>query len=235
MKLLQIPFSHNSVKVRRVLALKGLDYERENVNPAIRRRLKRISGQWQTPVLVDGDRVVADSTAITLYLEDAYPETPLLPDDPDQRAECLLLEDWADAAFMELVRRLAYWTILQSDVSLGDLFFPRSPTPIRRAAGKGAEFVLRRRFGLSARQEAEDEAEARRVAKIALDRIGGRPFLVGDRISLADVALASMSSPLQIAAPSVRQDPAVEELLAWDRTILEDEFTQQEVRPTIKA
>src|SRR5687768_15087309 len=50
-KLLQIPFSHNSIKVRRALALKGLAYERENVNPAIRRRLIKVSGQPLTPVL----------------------------------------------------------------------------------------------------------------------------------------------------------------------------------------
>jgi glutathione S-transferase len=224
-KLLQIPFSHNSVKVRRVLALKGLDYERENVNPAFRRKLKRISGQELTPVLVDGDRVVPDSTAIALYLEEAHPDPPLLPGPPDERAQCLLLEDWADAAFMALSRRLAYWSFLNADNSLGDLFFPRAPRIVRRLSGPYGAFVLRRRFGLSEKQAMLDAAEARRVAKLAVDRLAGRDFLCGERISVADVALASMSAPLQFTRAAIRDDSAVSELLAWDQTIMEDEFT----------
>ncbi|CAA2985621.1 glutathione S-transferase zeta class-like [Olea europaea subsp. europaea] len=38
------------------------------------------------PVLVDGDFVVADSFAILLYLEENYPQHPLLPKDLQKRA-----------------------------------------------------------------------------------------------------------------------------------------------------
>ncbi|CAM0144636.1 unnamed protein product [Urochloa decumbens] len=38
------------------------------------------------PALVDGDTVIADSFAILLYLEDMYPQHPLLPQDPQKRA-----------------------------------------------------------------------------------------------------------------------------------------------------
>jgi glutathione S-transferase len=225
MKLFQIPFSHNSIKVRRVLALKGLAYERENVNPAFRTRLIKVSGQPLTPVLVDGARVISDSTAILLYLEDAYPDPALLPPNADQRAECLLVEDWADAAFMALTRRLAYWSLLSSDASLGDLFFPRAPAIFRRFSSPVGATVLRRRFGLSAKQNDRDEIDARRLASLAVDRIAGRQFLVGDRISLADVTLAAMSMPMQYASPTVRSDARVSRLLDWGKRILEDEFS----------
>jgi glutathione S-transferase len=224
-KLFQIPFSHNSVKVRRVLELKGLDYERENVNPVVRRQLVRISGQPLTPVLVDGERVVSDSTAIILYLEEAYPEPPLLPEDPDERAECLLLEDWADAAFMALARRLAYWAFVTSGNSLGDLFFPRAPKIVRRLSSPLGARALRRRFGLSEEQAARDERESRRVARLAADRLAGRDFLVGDRLSLADITLAAMSAPLQYGPRAVREDATVMRLLEWDRRVMEGEFT----------
>jgi glutathione S-transferase len=174
---------------------------------------------------VDGERVVADSTAIALYLEEVYPDPPLLPEPPDERAQCLLLEDWADAAFMALTRRLAYWSFLSADNSLGNLFFPRAPQIVRRISSPYGAFVLRRRFGLSDRQAKRDESEARRVAKLAVDRLAGRDFLFGEQISLADVALASMSAPLQFTPAAIRDDPAVSELLAWDQTIMEDEFT----------
>jgi glutathione S-transferase len=225
LKLLQIPFSHNSIKVRRVLALKGLSYEHEDVNPAFRKRLIQVSGQPLTPVLVDGARVISDSTAILLYLESAYPDPPLLPPDKEQRAECLLLEDWADGAFMALTRRLAYWSLITSEASLGDLFFPRAPALFRRLSGPVGAAILRRRFGLSSKQNRLDEAEVRRLASLAVHRLAARPFLVGDRITLADVTLAAMSMPLQFASPAVREDSAVIRLLAWDQQILDDEFT----------
>ncbi|KAL5665660.1 hypothetical protein ACJX0J_025768, partial [Zea mays] len=38
------------------------------------------------PALVDGSSVIGDSYAITLYLEDKYPEPPLLPQDLQKKA-----------------------------------------------------------------------------------------------------------------------------------------------------
>jgi hypothetical protein len=52
-------------------------------------------------------------------------------------------------------------------------------------------------------------------------RLGGRDHLVGDEITIADVALASMSAPLAIAGSAVTASPAVQELLAWGRRALE--------------
>jgi glutathione S-transferase len=220
MRLYQIPFSHNCVKVRKALDLKGLEYETVDVPPPFRRRVKRVSGQPLVPTLVDGERVIADSTAILLYLEERYPERPLLPEDDAERAECLILEEWADSAFMELTRRMAYWTITSSPAALGGLFFPRAPARVRRAAGEVAARVLHRRFAMSAEQNRRDEAEAPRLAEIAVARLDGRDHLVGDQITIADIALASMSAGLQLAAPPVRDQPAVQELLAWGRRTL---------------
>ncbi|XP_039790068.1 glutathione S-transferase Z1-like isoform X2 [Panicum virgatum] len=38
------------------------------------------------PALVDGDAIIGDSYAIALYLEDKYPDPPLLPQDPKKKA-----------------------------------------------------------------------------------------------------------------------------------------------------
>ncbi|MBM5804339.1 MAG: glutathione S-transferase family protein, partial [Cyanobacteria bacterium K_DeepCast_35m_m2_155] len=92
----QSPFCH---KVRLVLAAKGLSYDVVEVTPAVGQvALFRLSGQRQVPVLVDGETVVADSTAIALHLEQRHPQPALLPADPQLRAQVLLLEDWADTA-----------------------------------------------------------------------------------------------------------------------------------------
>lgn len=216
MQLFQIPFSHNCVKVRKALDLKQLPYETVNINPVWRRGVKRATGQVLVPALVDGERAVADSTTILLYLEQAYPERPLLPADPAQRAECLILEHWADSTFMARSRRLAYWRVTSAG-ALGDLFFPRAPGRVRGPAGRLAAGALRARFRMTERQNRLDQEGARAGAELAVERLAGAEHLVGDRITIADIALAAMSAPLAFAAPEVREHPAVRELLEWGR------------------
>ena len=221
MKLYQIPFSHNCVKVRKALDLKGLEYQTVDIHPILRIGLRRATGQALVPALVDGGHAVADSTAILLYLEDRYPDPPLLPIDAEARAECLILERWADETFMALTRRLAYWNVTASPGALGELFFPKAPPRIRHVAGQVAKRALHRRLRMSQKRNSLDEREAPRAAELALARLGGRDYLVDGRVTIADIALASMSAPLQFAVPAVRDQPTVQELVAWGRRVLE--------------
>jgi glutathione S-transferase len=228
-RLYQIPFSHNCVKVRRALDLKGLAYETVNINPALRRGVKRASGQELVPVLVHGGRPVAGSTAILLAVEERHPEPPLLPADPPDRAECIVLMHWADSAFMDLTRRMAYYRVLSgTGADLGKLFFPGHPVPLQRVGAAVAEQVLRRRFGISDAQDRADLETAREVSRVAVDRLGGEEHLVGGQLTLADVTLASMAAPLQYTEAAA--DPAVSRLLDWSRGIMGEEFTPRQIR-----
>ena len=94
LRLYRFPFSTNVERVALALAHKGLEVESVWVDPADRSEVVRISGQELVPVLVDGDRVIADSTAILEHLEDRFPERPLYPSDPARRTELHLFIDW---------------------------------------------------------------------------------------------------------------------------------------------
>lgn len=59
---------------------------------------KKHTGLQKTPFVVDGDRWITDSTAICAWLDTRGSGPALRPADPAARAECLLLEDWADEA-----------------------------------------------------------------------------------------------------------------------------------------
>ena len=84
--------SSASYRVRIALNLKGLPYCQQPVHlvrdggrqhdPAYR----RLNPQAQVPTLVDGDLVLSQSLAILEYLEERWPEPPLLPTDPAGRA-----------------------------------------------------------------------------------------------------------------------------------------------------
>ncbi|KAL9298596.1 putative glutathione transferase, Maleylacetoacetate isomerase [Arabidopsis thaliana] len=77
-------------RVRIALTLKGLDYEYIPVNllkgDQSDSDFKKINPMGTVPALVDGDVVINDSFAIIMYLDDKYPEPPLLPSDYHKRA-----------------------------------------------------------------------------------------------------------------------------------------------------
>ena len=54
----------------------------------------RLSVTQRVPTLVEGDFALSESSAITEYLEEAYPETAVYPVDPKQRARARQVQAW---------------------------------------------------------------------------------------------------------------------------------------------
>jgi glutathione S-transferase len=96
LRVYRVPFSTNVERVSLALAHKGLEVEWDDVDPADRGPVERLSGQPLVPVLVHDGRVIADSTVILRYLEELQPEPPLFPRDEARRAELEVFLDWFD-------------------------------------------------------------------------------------------------------------------------------------------
>ncbi len=125
-ELYQFELSHYSEKVRFILDYKGLSYKKIEVTPGLGQiDLYRMSGQRQVPVLKDGADIVTDSTAIALYLDRKYPEKPILPLNPQERALTLMLEEWADSS-IGLKARAAMIGAFGQDPLLRGAFLPDS-------------------------------------------------------------------------------------------------------------
>jgi len=91
----RIPFSTNVERVALAAGHKGVPIEWIDVDPADRSQVEAVSGQTLVPVLVTADgEVVADSPRILDWLEERYPEPPLLPAEPQRRAEVRIFCDW---------------------------------------------------------------------------------------------------------------------------------------------
>jgi glutathione S-transferase len=90
----RVPFSTNVERVALAAAHKGVSLEYVDVPYDDRAEVVRVSGQELVPVLIDGDLALSDSPVILDHLEQRFPEPPLYPDDPAQRAEIRIFVDW---------------------------------------------------------------------------------------------------------------------------------------------
>ena len=117
--------SSASYRVRMALALKGLEHDIVPVHlvrsggeqhlEAFRRR----NPQGLVPCLVDGGVVLTQSLAIIEYLEERYPEPPLLPETAAQRARARMIAQ-AIACDIHPLNNLRVLTYLTSTAKLNE-------------------------------------------------------------------------------------------------------------------
>lgn len=234
-------FRHSAfcLKVRMALRAKGLSFQEVEVTPGIGQlAVFRLSGQRQVPVLVDGETVVADSTAICRYLDELQPEPPLIPKDPRAVAQIQLIEDWADTTLAASVRS----ALLQAAVDDSDLrsaLLPDDvPGPIRQVmTGVPTGWLngLNELFG-------QEERSAMLNNLIAMaDALTSESVLVGNALSLADLAVAAQLSLLRFPAssgpllagrgvPGISDHPRLQSLFSW-RDQLDDRLFQPDPSP----
>jgi len=120
--MITIVGSYLSPYVRKVLVcleIKGIPYLVDPIVPFYGNdEFGIISPVRRIPVLIDDGLVIPDSTIICEYLEDRYPQTPLYPQSPMQKARARWLEEYADSRmgqvfiwsyFNEIVIRPFVW------------------------------------------------------------------------------------------------------------------------------
>jgi glutathione S-transferase len=199
----QFPISHYCEKTRWHLDLKRLDYRLRNLLPGVHGVVNwKVAGLRTVPVLVDNGRAVGDSTAIALYLEEQYPEAPLLPRDPTERARVLETEAYFDETLGPAVRSWVYGSALGTPRMVRMLFF-RGYDTLTRAAGPVLmggvlEREIRRMYRLDDARIAEASRQIDEAAARIEQLIDGDPsrYLVGGGLTLADITAASLLAPL---------------------------------------
>lgn len=92
------PFSR---KIRVVLAEKKLDFDLKTERYwELRPEFVALNPAAEVPILIEeGGTVLADSMAIAEYLDERHREPPLLPAEPEARAEVRRLCNWFDIKF----------------------------------------------------------------------------------------------------------------------------------------
>ena len=93
--------------VRKVLVcmeLKGLDYSIDPIAPFVgNERFSELSPLRRIPVLIDGDRIINDSSVICQYLDELHPQSSLYPADIGDRAQARWIEEYCDTWLGDVV------------------------------------------------------------------------------------------------------------------------------------
>lgn len=197
LELYQFELSQFSEKVRLILDYKGLEYKKIEVTPGIGQlELYKLSGQRQVPVLKDGDTVISDSTEIAFYLERKYPEKPILPTEPIQRAHCLMLEEWADES-IGLKGRTAFVGALNQNPHFRTSILPKEVPDFFKNILGAVPGDLLDFFGAGVGLGGDAVKAAQRGLKQDLEAltllVQHQAYLVGDRPTLADFTVAGLS------------------------------------------
>jgi glutathione S-transferase len=166
MTLFGAPLSPFVRKVDLVMTIKGIHCERNPVSPfALPEGYEQINPLKRIPALEVDSQYLADSAVICRFLEDLYPEPPLIPADPWLKARTSWIEKFADYELAPAITATAF----------------------------------RNRVVLKSMGAAYDEAA---IAALLAEKtpplyhyldeqIGDRMYLVGDRLTLADIAVVS--------------------------------------------
>lgn len=168
MKLYYFPGSSSSRKVRITAALLGIRLEEQLVDLPTGEHKKgkylKINPNGLVPTLEDGDRLLWESNAIMQYLADLKPENNLLPREPMARADVTRWQCWEQA----------HWVPPLVIVIRENVFKPlwgqsSDPSEIKRG-----------------------EEAIHKVAPVLDGHLKERSYLLGDRLSLADISVAAI-------------------------------------------
>lgn len=163
--ILSIPLSVHGRKTIVTSLIKGIDHKVEPVvpfNPPP--NWAALSPTGLIPVMQDGDFTLPDSSAICQYLERKHPAPAILPVDGKLAARALWFDSYAGNLYRDVTHGLFFQTVIGPRI----LNQPTDPAAI-------------------------DRIQTTAVPKFFsyLDGQASGPFLVGNTLTLADIAIAS--------------------------------------------
>ncbi len=201
-RLITVALSHFCEKARWALDWTRVPYCEEDHLPVFHFLATLLTAASTTvPVLRLPDRVLRDSTDILLYADaKAAAADRLLPLEPSARRECLQLEALCDVELGPATRLLAYHHLLpQPQLCLPTIQTsgPRWQQRLVRPLFPLIRAAMRWRMQI---HEAGAQAARRAIAQVfsvvAQRLADGRPYLLGEQFSAADLTFAALAAPL---------------------------------------
>ena len=188
----QRPFSPHCWKTKMALAHKGLDATKV---PTRFLEVPKVEGgvSKTVPVIRDGEHVVADSFAIALYLEEAYPERPTLFSGEGGKAMARFIERWSQFTIHPYIATVALNDLHAMQDEANAAYFRESRE--QRYGKRLEDVVANRDAGLSAFRAA---LEPLRSTLAYQPFIGGEAPLFADYIVFGALQWGRIASPFRL-------------------------------------
>ena len=193
MKLYYNPLSPNVRRVRLAAAVLGIELEEKLLDFSKGEHKSAdylaLNPNGAVPTLVDGDFVLTESRSIMQYLASKKPESGLLPKDEAARADVTRWQFWDASHFSPQLATLAFEKLIKGMMGLGEPDLGK----VQDALGN-----------------------FRRFAAVLDKRLAGRDYVVGNRLTIADLTLGSSLMYAQQAEVPLAEFPNIQ---AWHARI----------------
>lgn len=201
-KLYIFAISHYCEKSRWALDYFGIEYDLVAIAPGVHIKLARSLGLSNTtvPILTDGDTVVQGSADIITWGENRSHKS-LKP--TDDITECEVIEKRLDEIAGVHVRRCYYSEAMVDYADTVRPFFLTGIPLLHKLVVWWKWNFIRKMMIKGMDLGAAQHVESRNIIDAELDWLDGiladgRPYLLGDTFSRADIAMASLFAPIVI-------------------------------------
>ena len=194
--LYSFPVSHYVEKVRWAMDYSGIEYRVIHWVPMFHIPMAHAKAGARTLPFIETEQgVVHDSTNIIEWLAAHRDPSVLMPSDPTQRAAAMVIEDLVDNVGFDIIRYM-YSTLLEAPDHFAQVW-SWNATPRTRYWLKVMlplfKRVMAHFIGFSAEDQAQGLERLHEVFSKLDDRLAdGREFLVGNKLSIADISAASI-------------------------------------------
>jgi glutathione S-transferase len=195
LKLYNFPQSTCSQKVRLTLWEKGIDFIDRPVDSTKREHLSdwylKLNPNGVVPTLIHDDAVIIDSSVIIEYLDEVFPDHPLIPSDPVERAHMRKWLRYFEEVPTPAVRVPSFNQYLSrrfDKLSQEQFDTFAENHPIRRQFYR----KMRKEKGFDERETHSAVDRLRQTVEYMEKGLAasGGPWLMGDTLTLADYCIA---------------------------------------------
>jgi glutathione S-transferase len=205
MRLITIPISHYCEKVRWALDHLKISYIEEYHSPPFHLLVTPRLGGKTTPILVTKDGIFLDSNGCLKYLDSiASFDNKLYPNQVELRQEVEELEELFDEQLGVLTRLWGYSHVI-NDSKLVKQAWCRNVPWLERALFPvifpKTRALACKKFNITPESTVEARQNIEQIfAQVSNILADGRRYLVGDKLSAADITFAALAAPT-IAPP----------------------------------
>lgn len=222
----QFEISPFAVKIRRLMNYKGLSYSTNNLPLVAQGEIKKRSPSGKLPCLEHDGKLIQDSTDIAYYLEQQFPDKTVIPDDPALAALVHIIEDWADESLYFYEMRLRFMVGDNVKTTLPKLLAEDKGIVkwlLAKVIPSGMKKILNNQ-GVGRKPEQQLFIDIERHLKAISDLLHNQEWLVGNQLTLADLAVFSMVECFNDTKEAKQRVAQYPKILAWYQRV--DQQTQ---------